>query len=82
MNLFDTLLANALLLHCVYFLAVAACYPLLEAPENGERFIIQGNGFAKYISFSCNSNYVLKGKTLATCNNGKWSSSTPICTPL
>ena len=64
------------------FLAVAACYPLLEAPENGKRFIIPGNGIAKYISFSCNSNYVLKGESLATCINGKWSSSTPKCTPL
>ena len=62
------------------FLAVTACYPLLEAPENGQRFIIPENGFPKYISFSCDSNYVLKGTSLAICINGKWSSSTPTCT--
>ena len=63
-----------------YILAVTACYPLLEAPENGNRTIITVDGFAKYISFNCNSNYVLNGTSLATCINGKWSSSTPTCT--
>ena len=55
------------------------CHPLLEAPENGERTVIEIDGFAKHISFSCNSKYALKGKSLVTCNNGMWSSSTPTC---
>lgn len=55
------------------------CYPLLEVPENGERTPITVDGFIKYISFSCNPNYVLRGESLARCINGTWTSSTPVC---
>ena len=59
------------------------CRPLLDAPVNGRKTHIEADGIIKYISFSCNSNYVLKGESLATCNDdGKWSSSTPTCTKL
>ena len=53
------------------------CVPLLEAPENGKRSLIRLNGFVKYISFSCNLDYVLKGQSLVACINELWSSSTP-----
>ena len=55
------------------------CHPLLKAPENGERTVIKINNFEKHISFRCNSNYVLIGNTLSTCNNGTWSSAAPTC---
>jgi len=57
-----------------------SCDPLLEAPKNGKRTLIKINGIVKHISFDCNMNYVLKGRSLATCNDGMWSSSTPTCT--
>ena len=49
---------------------------------NGKITTIEVDGITKYISFSCNPNYVLKGESLATCNDGVWSSSTPTCTKL
>ena len=58
---------------------ITPCIPPLDAPVNGEKTIITVDGITKHISFSCNPNYVLKGKSLATCNNGTWSSSTPTC---
>ena len=35
-----------------------------------------------YSVYYCNPNCVLKGESLATCNNGAWSSSTPTCDKL
>jgi len=58
------------------------CDPLLEAPENGGRTLIEINGCVKHISFNCNSGYYLKGNTSATCNDGMWISSTPTCIKL
>jgi len=58
------------------------CDPLLEAPKNGKRTLIELNGITKHIVFYCNVNYVLKGNSLATCNDGKWNSSTPTCIKL
>ena len=66
-------------LNCVAAAVLKPCHPLLKAPENGKRTVIKINGFEKHISFSCNLNYVLKGESLATCNNGTWSSPTPTC---
>ena len=60
-------------------IVVIPCLPLLDAPENGNRTTIREYGIVKYISFACNLSYVLKGKSLATCGNGTWSSSTPSC---
>ena len=56
---------------------IKPCLPLLDAPANGRKTHIEADGIIKHISFSCNSNYVLKGESLATCNDGVWSSSTP-----
>jgi len=47
------------------------CDQLLEAPENGSRFVI--DGFVKYIIFTCNPGFVLKGPSSAMCKNGMWS---------
>ena len=71
--------ASCDVLKCVATTALKPCHPLLKAPENGERTVIKVDGFVKHISFSCNLNYLLKGKSLTTCNNGTWSSSTPTC---
>ena len=60
---------------------VNSCH-LLDAPENGIAIPIKQNGVVKYTSFNCNPNYVLKGNSLAICNDGVWSSSTPTCTKL
>ena len=60
-------------------IVVNPCLPLLNVPENGNRTTIKEYGIVKYISFTCNHNYILKGKSLATCDNGTWSSSTPTC---
>ena len=49
---------------------------------NGRRVTIEADGITKYIIFCCNPNYVLKGKDLAICIDGIWSSSTPTCTKL
>ena len=61
------------------YVVIRPCLPLLDAPVNGKRTIITADGITKHIYFSCNPNYVLKGESLATCNNGAWSSSTPTC---
>ena len=55
------------------------CLPLLDAPVNGKITAIEADGITKLIVFSCNPHYVLKGESLATCNDGVWSSSTPTC---
>ena len=47
---------------------------------NGKIKTIEADGITKHIVFSCNLNYLLKGETLATCNDGAWNSSTPTCT--
>ena len=46
---------------------------------NGKMTTIEADGITKHIFFSCNPNYVLKGESLATCNDGVWSSSMPTC---
>ena len=55
------------------------CLPLLDAPVNGTKTEIKVGGIIKHIYFSCNPSYDLKGEGLATCIDGVWSSSTPIC---
>ena len=64
------------------YVVAKACLPLPDAPVNGIRTIIRLHGIAKYISFSCNLNHVLKGQSLAVCINGAWSSFTPTCNKL
>ena len=58
-------------------LHIKPCFPLLDAPVNGKITTIEADGITKHICFSCNPNYVLIGESLATCNDGVWSSSTP-----
>ena len=53
------------------------CYPLLGVPENVKSNLIKVGDFIKYISFSCNQGYVLRGESLATCMNGIWFPPTP-----
>ena len=59
-----------------------SCLPPLDAPVNGRKTTIEVDGIVKHIAFICNPNYLLKGKSLATCNDGVWSSSTPTCVKL
>jgi len=65
----------------VFFINVVipGCHPSLEAPVNGDKFAIKIGGFEKYINFHCNPGYSLTGKTLAICEGGKWSTTTPVC---
>ena len=58
---------------------IPGCHPSLKAPVNGAKFAIKIGGFEKYISFRCNPGYSLTGETLAVCENGKWSATTPVC---
>ncbi|XP_028394556.1 sushi, von Willebrand factor type A, EGF and pentraxin domain-containing protein 1-like [Dendronephthya gigantea] len=49
-------------------------------PENGVTNANGGFTYGNDATFSCNSNYVLEGSSLATCQtNGKWSKSLPSC---
>ena len=55
------------------------CHPLLNAPENGSRSLINIGGMVKYIIFSCEPGYLLNGAYSAVCAGGKWSHSSPKC---
>jgi len=59
---------------------IPGCHPSLEAPINGQKRVLEKSGL--YISFSCNPGYSLTGETLAECINGKWSTTTPVCTKI
>ena len=65
--------------HTCAYLYIVACDQLLDTPKNGKRFLTNTNGFIKRISFDCNPNYAINGSSLATCNNGTWSSAAPTC---
>ena len=47
-------------------------------PYNGNR---SGDDFrhAKSVTFRCNEDYELEGEATISCNNGDWTSKTPMC---
>ena len=53
-------------------------YPSLSDPRNGRVYIIDDRQTALFV---CNSGYTNIGNTHASCVDGTWNSSSPVCNP-
>jgi len=59
---------------------VEKCPQSPAAPVNGSKEVLRDDaGFEDKVIFNCNKGFGLNGRSLAKCEEGKWSSPSPTC---